>query len=163
MRFTNIRQQLCLILCGYVLVGCVHPALAPMKRELEVSLESLPKSAEFQNIATTELSVYASRFGGSCTYGRVSRALATAHTPKDAIARYLNLLQAAGWEVEDANSSVLLNRGQHERLVLRVVESDDQASVDPFRSMPAYRTAREQGQSVLILDLTYINPKRDGC
>ena len=127
------------------------------------SLAALPSSADFQTIATTPISGHPGRVSGTCTYGDVSQALITELAPQQTVTAYTRLMEAAGWAVRDSTSPHVWYWGQHEQLVLYAVESDKQAGVEPFKKHPAYRTARERGQTVLIIDLRSINPLRDNC
>jgi hypothetical protein len=163
MRFVTIKQHLCVLLCGWLLSACVHTDVAATGRALEESLASLPSSAEFTSIATTPTSSYPDRIDQRCTYGRVSRALVTDLAPSDATAAYTQLLETVGWVVVEPLPSPSLERGQHELIVLHVVDNDNQAWAEPFTSSPAYRAARAQQRPVLIVDLTYKAPQRDGC
>lgn len=163
MKRNRLNALLCIILCGWLLNACVHTRVAATERAVAESLAALPSSADFQTIVTTPISGHPGRVSGTCTYGDVSQALITDLAPQQAVTAYTQLLEAAGWAVRDSTSSHVWYRGQHEQLVLYAVESDKQAWVEPFKKHPTYQTAREQGKTVLIVDLTYIDPQRDGC
>jgi hypothetical protein len=150
LRMAVIVVSLCMV------TACNQSKWQEVRKGRDRSVNELPATSQFETV--TIWSSDGSSFG-PCFYAGARALLGTSLQEQAALDAYIDELQASGWVVDGSQSDLerVLKRGKQERIWVTTHIPWD------IEKRESYVDAKNTYPTIVLIDLTFYVPERDGC